>query len=63
MGIGRDQEIAPTKSRQGSWVFFSSIPCYLFIEKTTENRGFVPLRILRLGACCLTILIYTFYNV
>ena len=50
MGIGRDQEIAPTKSRQGSWVFFSSIPCYLFIEKTTENRGFVPLRILRLGA-------------
>ena len=55
---GRDREIAPTKSGRRSWVFLSSIPCYFFIEKTTEIRGFVPPRSLRLGACCLTILIY-----
>ena len=55
---GRDREIAPTKSGRRSWVFLSSIPCYFFIGKTTEIRGFVPPRSLRLGACCLTILIY-----
>ena len=42
--IGRDQEIAPTKSGQRSWVFLSSIPFYFFIEKTTELRGFGPSR-------------------
>ena len=43
--ICRDREIAPTKSRQGSWVFFSSIPCYFFIEKTTAEAVSVGLQL------------------
>ena len=32
---------------------------YIFIERTTKTRTFMPSKS-RLGACCLTILIYTF---
>ena len=40
----RESEFPPTEKRSTlMWVFFSSIPCYFFIEKTTKIRE--PLRL------------------
>ena len=59
----QSERIAVSKS-QGSRVELAptstSTSPYIFIVKTTEPGTFVFLRDFRLGACCLTILIYMF---
>ena len=62
LGVGNRssllQKITNTPKRSTLMVvFLLSTSSYIFIERTTKTRTFMPSKS-RLGACCLTILIY-----